>query len=127
PSRHSEKVISALHTVRKRPLLGSGLGTHPALAFGYPADTDLTPLNIAATLGSPTLLAFAGSLVALWRCRPRPPDRADCSGLAALALYSLASDVEDWRHCWVLIGMADSSSKGQSPGAPRTEAAGPQE
>jgi hypothetical protein len=110
PSRHSQKIVSSLHTLAAHPLWGSGIDTHPARYYGSPADTDLTPLNIAATLGLPALAAFTTMIVILWRSHSRPLDRATWGGLAGIALDALACDVEDFRHIWVLIGLADASA-----------------
>jgi hypothetical protein len=97
---------SSLRTVADRPLWGCGPGAHPGWCRGGPFDAHLTPLNIAATLGLPALAAFAGIVACLWRRRGRPPDRSTWGGLAGLALDALASDVEDFRHVWVLFGLA---------------------
>src|SRR5205085_4727028 len=106
------KVVSSWHTVMAHPLWGSGLNTHPARsAGGQPADTDLTPLNVAATLGLPALAAFTAMLVFLWRARGQPLDRATWGGLAGMAVDSLATDVEDFRHLWILLGLADAGAR----------------
>jgi hypothetical protein len=53
-----------------------------------PLRAHLTPLNIAATMGAPALVAFAL--------------------LAGLALDGLAQDIDHFRHVWVMIGLADA-------------------
>jgi hypothetical protein len=108
PSRHWYTAVTTLETVRESPWWGSGLGTSPGDYLGSPFDAHLTPLNIAGTLGVPALLAFGLIVVALWRERRRPVDLATWSGLAGLAVDGLASDVEDFRHLWVLFGLADA-------------------
>ena len=71
-----------------------------------PCDAHFTPLNVAATLGLPALAALVAVPILLWRRRSRPTDLAVWGGLAGLALDALAQDVEDFRHLWVLFGMA---------------------
>ena len=103
---------SASRTLAAHPLFGSGVGRSPGARYGQPFDAHLTPLNVAATMGLPALAAFVGIFAALWRKRPRPLDRARLSvwsGLAGLMLDGLAQDVEDFRHLWVLIGLAGTS------------------
>jgi hypothetical protein len=101
-----QALTSSLRTVQTRPLWGCGPGDHPGWYRGGPFDAHLTVLNIAATLGLSALAAFVGIVVALWRRRSRPLDRATWGGLAGLALDGLASDIEDFRHLWVLFGLA---------------------
>jgi hypothetical protein len=107
PSRR-QAAVSSLHTLVANPVFGSGPATHPGRYRGLPFDAHLTPLNIAATLGLPALAAFTLIFVLLWRGRDRGGDVAVWSGLAGLALDALASDIEDFRHLWVMIGLADA-------------------
>lgn len=108
PSPHWRAMTSSLRTLVAHPLWGAGPGTHPGLLKeGMPFDAHLTPLNIAATLGIPALVGFLTIPVALWWWRRRPTDTATWSGLAGLGLDALAQDVEDFRHLWVLFGLAD--------------------
>jgi hypothetical protein len=88
------------------------LGTSPGQHRGAPFDSHLTPLNIAATLGLPALVAFSSLIALLWRRRSRPTDLAIWGGLAGLALDGLAQDIEDFRHLWVMIGLADVRPEG---------------
>jgi hypothetical protein len=106
PSPRWEALTSSLRTVAIHPLWGCGPGGHAGWHRGGPFDAHLTPLNIAATLGLPALAAFAGIVAALWRQRGRPLDTATWGGLMGLGLDALASDVEDFRHLWVLFGLA---------------------
>ena len=105
-------LTSSLRTLVENPIFGSGPNTHPGRYLGIPFDAHLTPLNIAATLGLPALMAFAFLCTALWRGRRRPTDTAIWSGLAGLALDALAQDVEDFRHVWVMIGLAAAYAAG---------------
>jgi hypothetical protein len=106
-----ETMTSSLHTLEAHPLFGSGLGTSPGMYRGMPFDAHLTPLNIAATMGLPGLVAFGFIPILLWRNRRQPMDLALWGGLAGLALDSLASDVEEFRHVWVLFGLLDGGSQ----------------
>ena len=106
-SRH-QAATSSLATLLRHPLFGSGLGTSPGQYHGAPFDSHLTPLNIAATLGLPVLIAFSFLMTSLWRRRRRPTSLAIWGGLAGLALDGLAQDIEDFRHLWVAIGLADA-------------------
>jgi len=113
-------ITSSMRTLFAHPLTGSGLGTHPGALGPVPHDAHLTPLNVAATMGVPALVGFLALPLLLWRGRRRPTDRATWSGLLALGLDALAQDIEDFRHLWVLFGLADqgtsriSSSAGPS-------------
>jgi hypothetical protein len=97
---------TAVRTLEEHPLSGSGPGNSPAHLRGLPFESHLTPLSVAATLGLPAFVAFAAMLWFLWRDRPRPTDVVLWSGLAGLALDALTEDVEDFRHIWVLMGLA---------------------
>jgi hypothetical protein len=108
---------SALATLVNHPLFGSGLGTSPGQYKGVPFDSHCTPINIAATLGLPALVAFSFLAASLWRRRTRPTDLAIWGGLAGLAVDGLAQDIEDFRHVWVLLGLAaadDSNVDGRA-------------
>lgn len=107
-SSRFEAATTSLKTIVSHPILGSGLGTNPGLYRGVPFDSHLTPVNIAATLGLPALSALSFLVVLIWRRRDRPTELAIWGGLAGLALDGLAQDVEDFRHVWVLLGLAGS-------------------
>ena len=107
-SSRYQAASSSLAALVNHPVFGSGLGTNPGQYDGRPFDSHCTPINIAATLGLPALVAFAAMLTSLWRNRKRPTDLALWSGFAGLALDSLAQDIEDFRHVWVLLGLAAS-------------------
>jgi hypothetical protein len=107
-SSRRQAFTTSLRALVANPLFGSGPGTHPGRYRDRPFDAHLTPLNIAATLGLPALAAFTAIFVLLWRGRDRAGDVAIWSGLAGLALDALASDIEDFRHLWVMIGLADA-------------------
>jgi hypothetical protein len=110
-STRRQAATSSLRTLVTRPLFGSGVGTSPGTARGVPFDAHLTPLNVAATLGLPALMVFCFLISCLWRRRSRPTDLAIWSGLAGLALDGLAQDIEDFRHVWVIIGLADAGNQ----------------
>jgi hypothetical protein len=110
-STRFQAATSSLISLATHPVFGTGLGTHPGAARGLPFDAHLTPVNIAGTLGLPALIAFAFLIAALWKRRSRPTDLAIWGGLAGLALDGLAQDVEDFRHVWVMIGLADCASQ----------------
>jgi len=107
-SRH-QAATSSLATLLRHPVFGSGLGTSPGWYHGAPFDSHLTPLNIAATLGLPSLISFTFLITLLWRRRLRPTDLCIWGGLSGLALDGLAQDIEDFRHLWVMIGLAGAS------------------
>lgn len=111
-SSRYQAASSSLVTVMRHPLFGNGLGTSPGEYLGQPMDAHLTPINIAGTLGLPALVAFSSLLVLLWRGRRRPLDMALWGGFAGLTLDALALDVEDFRHVWVLLGLAAADASG---------------
>ncbi len=105
-SGREQTVRSALGTLVANPVWGCGPGASPGWFRGRPYDAHLTPLNIAATMGLPALAAFVWLFVILWRNRKRPTDLSIWGAFAGFALDSLVSDVEDFRHLWVMIGLA---------------------
>lgn len=111
PSPRREAVATSLETLRERPLLGTGPGGSPGRHDGRPFDAHLTPLNVAATLGLPALAFLALAVAALWRERARPTDLATWGLLGGLALDGLGQDVEDFRHVWVALGLADAGRR----------------
>jgi hypothetical protein len=102
---------TSLATLAAHPLLGTGPGSSPGWR-GMPFDAHLTPLNVAATLGLPALAGLAVAILALWRERGRPTDLVTWGMLAGLALDGLGQDVEDFRHVWVALGLADAGREG---------------
>ncbi|HET8675343.1 MAG TPA: O-antigen ligase family protein, partial [Blastocatellia bacterium] len=110
PSSRREAATSSLKTLTAHPLTGSGPGTHPGSYRGGPFDAHSTPINIAATYGLPALIAFTSLVVILWRGRNRPTDLALWGGFVGLILDGLAQDTEDFRHLWVMFGLADRDS-----------------
>jgi hypothetical protein len=116
PSPRHEATITSLETLARHPLLGSGPGSSPGWRGEIPFDAHLTPLNIAATLGLPALLGAVLVIVALWRARGRPTDRALWGMMAGLALDGMAQDIEDFRHVWVALGLVDAEREEATPG-----------
>jgi len=111
-SSRREAATSSLTTLFLHPLFGAGLGVPPGHYRGRSFDSHCTPLNIAATLGLPALMVFSVLIALLWRRRTRPTDLAIWGGLAGLALDGLAQDIEDFRHLWVMIGIAGAGLSG---------------
>jgi hypothetical protein len=105
PGSRLESGRSSFATLLEHPLVGVGPGNSPGLKEGTPLDAHFTPLNVAATLGLPALVAFAAIPVRLWSDRRRPADPAPWGTLAGLGLDALAQDVEDFRHLWVAFGL----------------------
>jgi len=117
PSPRLEAATTSLENFAAHPLLGTGPGTSPGRRGGLPFDAHLTPLNVAATLGLPSLLGLAFAVFALWRQRSRPTDLATWGMLAGLGLDGLGQDVEDFRHVWVALGFADAGRRGEERSA----------
>jgi hypothetical protein len=115
PSSRHQAVSSAWRTFLARPLVGSGPGSSPGAKGTFPFDAHLTPLNVAATLGLPALVAFLAIPLLLWRQRRRPTNLALWGALAGIGLDGLAQDVEDFRHLWVLFGLI--GGEGREPRA----------
>jgi hypothetical protein len=111
PSSRREALLSAGLTLADHPFTGTGPGTSPGSCGGVPCDAHFTPLNVAATLGLPALAALLAVPILLWRRRSRPSDLAVWGGLAGMALDALAQDVEDFRHLWVLFGLAAAAGR----------------
>jgi hypothetical protein len=117
---HSPRLVAAatsLDTLAAHPLVGTGPGSSPGRRGSLPFDAHFTPLNVAATLGLPALAGLVLVVLALWRARARPIDRATWGMLAGLGLDGLGQDVEDFRHVWVALGLADAGRRD----APRGE------
>ena len=117
-SSRSQAFTTSLETLVREPLWGSGPATHPGLYRDNPFDSHMTYLNIAATMGLPALIAFTALLVIAWRRRARPANLSVWGGLAGMALDALGQDIEDFRHLWVLIGLATSGESGGSGESP---------
>ena len=105
-SSRYQAFTTSLETLVSKPLWGSGPATHPGRYHGNPFDSHMTFLNIAASLGIPALVAFISLFAIAWRRRKRPTNLAIWGGLAGLALDALGQDIEDFRHLWVLAGLA---------------------
>lgn len=99
-------LTSSAGTLTRHPVVGAGPGTLPGSRHGVACDAHFTPLNVAATLGIPAWLALLAVPWLLWRSRGRPTDLALWGALAGIGLDALAQDVEDFRHVWILFGLA---------------------
>lgn len=113
-----QPITTSFQTFLKHPLLGLGpnsiTGSY-TYRYGYqPLRAHVTPLNVAATLGLPALIALVGLIWSLWRARRRPTDITIWSGLAGLGLDALGQDVEHFRHVWIMLGLADAD-RGEDP------------
>jgi hypothetical protein len=108
PSVRLASATTSFETLAEHPVFGSGLGSSPGRRGSLPFDAHLTPLNVAATLGLPALAGLAFAVFCLWRGRARPTDLATWGMLAGLALDGLGQDIEDFRHVWVALGLADA-------------------
>jgi hypothetical protein len=117
PSVRLQAATSSFGTLLAHPVVGTGPGTSPGLRGLLPFDAHLTPLNVAATLGLPALAGLVLLVVALWRSRSRPTDLATWGMLAGLALDGLGQDIEDFRHVWVALGLADAGREGEGKSA----------
>jgi hypothetical protein len=117
PSPRLEAATTSFETLVAHPLVGTGPGTSPGRRGDMPFDAHLTPLNIAATLGLPALLGLAFAVFALWRARSRPTDLTTWGMMAGLGLDGLGQDVEDFRHVWVALGLADAGRRDREEGA----------
>ena len=117
PSPRLETATVSFETLKAHPLVGAGPGTSPGRNGSRPFDAHLTPLNVAATLGLPALAGLVLAVVALWRGRSRPTDLATWGMLAGLGLDGLGQDVEDFRHVWVALGLADAGRRNEGGGA----------
>jgi hypothetical protein len=114
-SSRAEAFVSSLESLRARPWTGVGPGASPGRHEGHPFDAHFTPLNVAATLGLPALAALVAIPLLLWRQRSRPTDLAVWGALAGMGLDALSQDVEDFRHLWILFGLADAGRRGGDP------------
>jgi len=108
PSPRLTSVVTSFDTLLSHPLFGTGPGSSPGRRGALAVDAHLTPLNVAATLGLPALVGLVLVPLALWRARARPTDRVTWGMLAGLGLDGLGQDVEDFRHVWVALGLADA-------------------
>jgi hypothetical protein len=114
PSARALAAATSLETLARHPLFGIGPGSSPGFRGYEPFDAHLTPLNVAATLGLPALAALALAVIALWRARRRPTDAVTWGMLAGLGLDGLGQDVEDFRHVWLALGLADAGRRGRT-------------
>lgn len=118
PGNRRQALATSLDTLADHPLLGTGPGTLPGRNRGVPFRAHLTPLNIAATVGVPALVAVTAALALLWRRRPRPTDVALWSGFAGVGIDALGQDVEHFRHVWILVGLAAAAVASRAPTPP---------
>jgi hypothetical protein len=104
PSPRRDAARTSLHTFVAHPGFGIGPGRSPGEHDGHPMDAHLTPLNVAATLGAPGLALFLALPLLAWRSGAR--EAAPWCALLAVGLDALACDVEEFRHVFVLVGLA---------------------
>jgi hypothetical protein len=112
PSARALAAATSLESLGRHPLFGTGPGSSPGFRGFQPFDAHLTPLNVAATLGLPALAGLVLAVLAIGRARRRPTDAATWGMLAGMALDGLGQDVEDFRHVWVALGLADAGRRG---------------
>jgi hypothetical protein len=117
PSGRLQSASSSVETLAAHPLFGSGVGSSPGRRGSLAFDAHFTPLNVAATLGIPALAGLAFAAMCLWRARARPTDLALWGMLAGLALDGLGQDIEDFRHVWIALGLADAGRAERSGSA----------
>jgi hypothetical protein len=99
---------TSAETVADHPLFGKGPGTLTGRWEGGPLRAHFTPLNVAATIGIPAVVALIALVLILWRQRRRPTNIVIWSGLAGLAVDALGQDAEHFRHVWIMLGFADA-------------------
>ncbi len=106
-------IETSAETFADHPVLGLGPGSLAGerLSGDEGIRAHLTPLNVAATMGLPALAALVFAIAAIWHERRRPTNIAIWSGLAGLGVEALASDVEHFRHVWILLGLADADRR----------------
>jgi hypothetical protein len=115
PSTRGQLLASAATTLTTHPWLGLGPGAASATMNGLPWEAHFTPLNVAATIGIPGLVAFLAIPLVLWRARARPTDLAIWGAVLALLIDGLAQDIEDFRHLWILLGWTAGLSSSSRP------------
>jgi hypothetical protein len=102
-------IESAGRTFVAHPVLGRGPGSLVGFWQG-PLRAHLTPLDVAATTGLPSLLFLCGYVLMLWRGRRRPTNAALWTGMAALGIDALTQDTEHFRQVWMMFGVADADA-----------------
>lgn len=115
PSPRAQALVSATRTFLAHPFTGIGPGRPPGTSEGVPFDAHCTIVNVAATLGLPGLIALAAVVVTLVRADPPRTGDPLWALLAALAVDSLATDVEDFRHVWIALGLVGSRDRSLAP------------
>jgi hypothetical protein len=110
-SEPSPRVITfstAVDSLWRSPLTGVGPGVDPAHLSGAPFHAHNTALSVAASYGLPAFFLFAAAALGALR---GAGDRYARATLAALLLDGLATDVEDFRHFWLALGLAAARSQ----------------
>jgi hypothetical protein len=110
-----QPITTSFDTLVKHPILGLGPDSITGHFELEPLRPHFTPLDVAATMGLPALVALVGLVWALWRARRRPTDLAIWSGLAGLGLDALGQDAEHFRHIWIMLGLADADRAEEPP------------
>jgi hypothetical protein len=118
-SSRYQALTTSLESVIRNPIVGTGPDTHPGRYFGNAFDAHMTYVGIAATLGLPALGSFAWLVCLVWMGRRRPAELSLWGGMAGLAFDGLGQDIENFRHLWVLIGLAigEAARSGNSSAA----------
>jgi hypothetical protein len=111
PSVRLQTATSSLATLAAHPLFGSGLGSSPGRRGSLAFDAHFTPLNVAASLGLPALAGLTFLVYCLCASARGPTDLALWGMLAGIGLDGLGQDVEDFRHVWVALGLADAARR----------------
>jgi hypothetical protein len=118
PSSRWLALASSVETVQAHLPFGVGPGHAAGSRHGLPFDAHSTPVNVLATLGLPALLSLLAIPAVLWVRRAHPTDTATWAALAGIGLDALTQDVEDFRHVWVLLGLADARRHASPPPSP---------
>lgn len=115
PGNRREAFVTSLQTLGHHPVFGIGPGALPGVNAGVPFRAHFTPLNVAATLGLPALIALGTMLWLIWNDRRRPTGLALWSALAGIAVDGLAQDIDHFRHVWVLLGLLGAEKEKSPP------------
>lgn len=112
PAARRQAAQSSWQTFAASPWFGTGPGAHPGRARGVPFEAHLAPLNVAAQAGLPAACAIGLFFFLLLKRSPANStwNKAIRSGIIAILLEGLANDIEDYRHLWLLAGLAPGAA-----------------